>query len=75
MPFPLPNAPGCSVFAAPDATLFLLTTAAGTATHSVGVPSATSYIGVELFHQWAVLDAANPLGIIVSDAGRAWLGL
>lgn len=35
---------------------------------------ATSYIGVELFHQWAVFDPANPLGIVVSEAGRAWLG-
>jgi hypothetical protein len=28
-----------------------------------------------LFHQWAVLDPATPLGIVMSDAGRSNFGL
>jgi len=57
-----------------DATQFLFTSATGTATYSIAVPNSTSYIGIELFHQWAVFDAVNPLGIVVSDAGMARLG-
>ena len=73
-PAPLPNAPGSDLLAAADATQFMFTSATGTATNSLVVPNSTSYIGLELFHQWAVFDAANPLGIVVSDAGKAWLG-
>jgi hypothetical protein len=32
-------------------------------------------MGAEVFHQWAVLDAVNALGIVVSDAGKATLGI
>ena len=51
-----------------------ITSATGTASDSIAVPNSASYLGVELFHQWAVFDAVNPLGIIVSDAGKARIG-
>ncbi|MCB9883891.1 MAG: S8 family serine peptidase [Planctomycetes bacterium] len=74
LPYALPNAPGCELLAAPMATTFTFTSGTGTATHTVNVPSSSSYIGLELFHQWAVLDPANGLGIVVSDAGVAHVG-
>ena len=43
----------------------------GAANAAFSVPSSTSNIGLEVFHQWAVLDAVNSLGVVVSDAGRA----
>ena len=74
LPYALPNAPGCSILAAPTTTTFVFTSAGGTATSQIDVPSSSSYIGLELFHQWAVLDPANALGIVVSDAGMAHIG-
>ena len=71
LPAAIPGGPGCSVYAAPDVTQLLFTTASGTANATFGVPSSVSYIGLSLYHQWAVLDAVNAVGIVVSDAGRA----
>jgi hypothetical protein len=32
-------------------------------------------IGLEVFHQWAVIDIpANSLGVVMSDAGHATIG-
>jgi choice-of-anchor B domain-containing protein len=71
LPAPIPGAPGCSVFAAPEVTELVITSGSGTASASFGVPNSVSYIGLELFHQWAVLDTVNSVGIVVSGAGRA----
>jgi hypothetical protein len=38
---------------------------------SFSIPASPGYIGLSLFHQWAVLDPINSLGIVVSDAGKA----
>jgi hypothetical protein len=32
-------------------------------------------MGLNVFHQWAVLDTVNALGIVVSDAGKATVGI
>lgn len=74
LPYQLPNAPGCELLAAPQSTQLRLTSPSGTASGSFVVPNSPAYIGIELFHQWAVLDPANPLGIVVSDAGKAKMG-
>ncbi|MCR9244969.1 MAG: hypothetical protein NXI31_08045 [bacterium] len=74
LPAPIPNAPGCNVLASPDATQLVFTSAAGTASSTFNMPNSASFVGVDLFHQWAVLDAVNAIGIVVSDAGRATLG-
>ncbi|MCA8976403.1 MAG: choice-of-anchor B family protein [Planctomycetes bacterium] len=69
LPAPIPGAPGCNVLAAPDANRLVITSASGTASSSLSVPNAGSLVGLRLYHQWAVLDAVNPVGIVVSDAG------
>ncbi|MFO1076889.1 MAG: S8 family serine peptidase [Planctomycetota bacterium] len=74
LPYQLPGAAGCEILAAPQATHLVFTSATGTATDSFGVPSSPSFIGLDTFHQWAVLDPANSLGIVVSNAGRARAG-
>ena len=75
LPVALPGAPGCNVLAAPSVTTVELISAAGTASSTVVVPNNVSLMGAEVFHQWAVLDAVNALGIVVSDAGKATLGI
>ena len=71
LPAPLPGAPGCSIFVAPDVTQLFTTNAAGAASAPFSIPASPGYIGLSLFHQWAVLDPINALGIVVSDAGKA----
>ena len=60
---------------APVVTIAELVSATGTASWTVGVPGTPILMGTEVFHQWAVLDAVNALGIVVSDAGKATLGI
>jgi serine protease AprX len=74
LPYALAGAPGCSILVAPDASLSVVTDALGRASSSLAVPSSTAFTGVLLRHQWAVLDAANTLGIVVSNAGRGSVG-
>jgi len=74
LPAALTGAPGCLVYAAPDTTLLLFTSGAGTASTPVGVPNTPGLVGLNVYHQWAILDAVNMLGLVVSDAGRASLG-
>jgi hypothetical protein len=74
LPFALPNAPGCAILAAPDSSRAAVTDAQGQASLNFAVPTATAFLGVALRHQWAVLDGANALGIVVSNGGRATIG-
>ena len=75
LPLSLPGAPGCNVLAAPAVTAVELISATGSADSSVVVPNNASLMGIQVFHQWAVLDTVNALGIVVSDAGKATLGI
>jgi hypothetical protein len=72
---PLPNAPGCDLFATPDALDLVPISTTGTASAPITIPNSGALVGLNAFHQWAVLDvAANALGIVVSDAGQATVG-
>ncbi|MGK0202457.1 MAG: serine protease AprX [Planctomycetota bacterium] len=75
LPVTLPGAPGCDVLAAPAVTTAELISVTGAASSTIVVPNTAILMGTEVFHQWAVLDAVNALGIVVSDAGKATLGL
>ena len=52
----------------------VVTSAGGTGSVSFAVPNSAGLIGAEAFHQCGVLDAVNPLGIVMSNAGRAAIG-
>jgi serine protease AprX len=74
LPFALPGAPGCNLLVSPDVIDAVITSATGTGSLSFSVPNIPALIGASIFHQWAVLDAVNPLGLVVSNAGRATFG-
>ncbi|MGE3171434.1 MAG: S8 family serine peptidase [Planctomycetota bacterium] len=74
LPLTVPTAPGCSLWIAPDINLFALTDGTGAAQVQFTVPNDPAFAGLELFHQWAVFDTVNPLGVIVSGAARARAG-
>ena len=71
LPLALPGAPGCDLFVSGDVTSVYNTNANGAANATFSIPSSTANIGLNVFHQWAVLDAVNSFGVVVSDAGRA----
>jgi len=71
LPVALPGAPGCSIFAAPALLQLFVTSAAGTASAPFSIPANPANIGVSLYHQWAVADNVNTLGLVVSNAGKA----
>ena len=75
LPAALPGAPGCEILAAPVVTEAQLISASGTASGTIAVPNSATLMGLNVFHQWAVLDAVNALGIVVSDAGKATVGI
>jgi len=75
LPLALPGAPGCEILAAPAVTEAQVISAAGTASGTIAVPNSAPLMGLNVFHQWAVLDAVNALGIVVSDAARATVGI
>ncbi len=75
LPAALPQAPGCELLVSPDGVDLVATTAAGAATQPITLPNASSLAGLNLFHQYVVVDGpANPLGIIVSNGVRAIVG-
>ncbi|HEB53907.1 MAG TPA: hypothetical protein ENI87_11700, partial [bacterium] len=74
LPAPLAGAPGCDLLVSPDVLDMVITSAGGTASRTFGVPNTASLVGFELFHQYAVLDAVNALGIVMSNGGRALVG-
>lgn len=71
LPAPLPGAPGCSVFVSPDVTQLFVTDASGAASAPFSIPANPGNIGLSLYHQWAVVDPINALGLVVSEAGKA----
>ncbi|MFK7741095.1 MAG: S8 family serine peptidase [Planctomycetota bacterium] len=74
LPAPLPGAPGCDLLVDPLVLDAVATGAAGAGNVSFNVPSSTSLVGFEVFHQWGVLDAVNAAGLVLSNAARASVG-
>ena len=71
LPYALPDAPGCNLLVSPDATRLLFTNSAGQASAATAIPNSPGLAGVTLYHQWALLENVNLLGIVVSNGGRA----
>ena len=74
LPAALAGAPGCTLFVDPVVLDAVATSVTGTGSTSFAVPNSAVLIGLQVFHQWGVLDAVNSLGIVMSDAGRASIG-
>lgn len=74
LPWALPGAPGCNLLASADVLSAQVASATGTSSFLIAVPNVAGLINAELFHQWAVFDAVNALGLVVSNAGKAMIG-
>jgi hypothetical protein len=75
LPVQLPGAPSCDLLVDPIVLTTSVTSATGAATSQISVPNTVGLVGVDMFHQWVVLDGpANASGLITSNAGRARIG-
>jgi len=74
-PLPFDLGGGCFVLASPDSTGFTVTSGTGTASTGLFVPNDSNLLGLELFWQWAVVDAGSPspFGIAMSNAAEMQL--
>ena len=76
LPVTLPGTVDCELLVAGDVLDVVVTDANGDAGFQMAIPNDPSVVGARLFHQWVLLDeAANQLGIVLSDAARASVGL
>ncbi len=75
LPAVLPGAPSCNLYAADQLLQLFITSNSGTASAPFSIPASSANIGLNIYHQWAVVDGVNALGIVVSDAGRATIDL
>jgi hypothetical protein len=74
LPIVLPGAPGCELLVSNELLSPVITSSGGEAGFTLLVPNNPALLNALIFHQWAVFDAVNPLGIVVSNAGRARIG-
>jgi len=75
LPSPLPGAPGCDLLVDPIVLEAHVTDGAGATSGSITVPNSAGLVGLFVFHQWVALDAAaNTIGLVTSNAGRARVG-
>ncbi len=67
-----PGAAGCDRLVSAEALDATVTNLVGFALSPIPVPNQSTLVGAEIFHQWFVLDqAANSIGVVTSNAGRA----
>ena len=71
LPAALPGAPGCNLLVSADVLDLYTTNAQGSASATFSIPASSAYIGADVFHQWAIVDGVNSLGVVVSEGGRA----
>ena len=71
LPAALPGAPGCNLLVSADVLDLYVTNAQGSASATFSIPASSAYIGADVFHQWAIVDGVNSLGVVVSEGGRA----
>ncbi len=75
LPFDLGAAglPGCTLYAAPDLSVFV-PTANGSTSYPLVIPNAPAFVGVDLFVQYFVTDPTSAGGAAVSNAARIHIG-
>ena len=67
--------PGCKLLVSADVSLPLKNNV-GTARCDLAIPTIAKFVGRSLYLQGLVLDPkANPLGVVLSNAGKATIGL
>ncbi|MCA8968948.1 MAG: S8/S53 family peptidase [Planctomycetes bacterium] len=71
---PFTYATGCQLLASGEVMLGLTTSAAGTASMPLTLPSDNSLVGLRFYNQFLVVDPVNALGLAASNAGKGVVG-
>ncbi|MCB9878184.1 MAG: hypothetical protein H6835_11350 [Planctomycetes bacterium] len=75
LPVALPGAPACQMLVSLDSVETTVVDANGNSSKTIQVPNAQSLVGVDVYHQWAVLDlTANALGLVTTNGGHGTFG-
>ncbi|GAB4150566.1 MAG: hypothetical protein Fur0037_19160 [Planctomycetota bacterium] len=75
LPLATEGMPGCTLYPYPVLNALSLTDPAGSGSFQLPIPNDRDLIGVPLYFQWLVVDAAaNPRGATLSDGGLAVFG-
>lgn len=67
-------APSCTVLASGEVVSSTNTSAAGQASITLAVPNSLALLGLSFYNQYIVLDAVNPLGLVLSQGGKGTIG-
>ncbi|MEE2888400.1 MAG: hypothetical protein VX951_13300, partial [Planctomycetota bacterium] len=68
------GAPGCKLLASLDILVGVTTNSGGASTQRFSVPNNNSLFGADFYNQYAVADAANLFGVVMSNAGHGKVG-
>jgi hypothetical protein len=68
------GAPGCLARVSPDANSILIGTPGGSAGFNLQIPATAGLLCTQFYTQALLLDAANPLGAVISDAAAVIVG-
>ncbi|MCU0862371.1 MAG: M28 family peptidase [Planctomycetes bacterium] len=75
LPWTIPGAGPCQLFASGDLSAVVATDAGGSAALPLPIPDQAALIGGRLYHQWLVFDpSVNSFGFVVSGAARSTIG-
>ena len=67
-------APTCTILASGEVTVSTTTSASGQASIPLTVPNNIALRGLSFYNQFVVLDAVNPLGLVLSQGGKGTIG-
>lgn len=71
-----PTLPGCTLYTSLDLLVTgVATGTSGSADTTLIIPNNSQFVGVQFYNQWMVIDqAANSLGVVLSNGGEAKVG-
>ena len=77
MPFDLSGygAGGCALLVSPDLLSGVASNQRGGYSVAFAIPSVTALFGARYYQQFLVLDRANRLGLVASNAARSTIGV
>jgi hypothetical protein len=68
------GASGCKLLASLDILVGVTVNSSGALTQNFAVPDNNALVGFEFYNQYAIADAANTFGVVMSNGGRGKIG-
>ncbi|MFQ5503242.1 MAG: hypothetical protein ACE5F1_00415, partial [Planctomycetota bacterium] len=74
LPLPFTFAPGCKLLVSGEVSIPTTVSGTGTASVPIPIPNIKDIVGAPFFNQFLVVDPANSLGLVASNAGQGKVG-